>query len=636
MITCRLLGPVSVEVDGAEPPAELLWKKHLALLVYLALSPRRTRTREHLTGLLWGDKAEQAARHSLNEALRVLRKSVGDDRLLTDASSVSLAEGAVALDTAAFAEHEAAARWLEAAALVGGELVEGFSVPGESAFEDWLTAERGRWERRAVEALVRAADSSLAAGDTGAASTLAERAAALAPTSGPATACLLRALALAGHRAAALARFDDYAALLRERVGAAPDATVAGMAERIRKGQVGPAAGSHAARVATTRRLPLAGRAAEMQAMSASWQAVAGARRARVSVILADAGLGKTRLVEELANRVELDGGAVVAMRAVEADRATPWSGVVGLARGGLLAAPGIAGAPPQAHAGMAALVPEWVDHFPGVGKVEPAPPSRALAELLRAAGDERPVLVVADDSHFLDPDSLEALAALPRDLADAPLLLVLTAEPTTAPAALDALRARLGRDVPGGAIELGVLDLNALQDMARAVFPLYDEAAIARLGRRVLADSAGVPLLAIEILHGVAAGLDLHGERGEWPAPYHTLTQTSPGGLPDTVVAAIRIGFRRLTADAQRALSAAAALGGRVPAGQLEQATGLDRRALHAALDELEWQRWLAFDGQGYAFVAGIVERIVERDMLTPGQRKRIRDATKHAGHPE
>lgn len=629
MLTCRLLGPVSIQVGGAEPPAELLWKKHLALLVYLALSPRRTRTREHLTGLLWGDKVEQAARHSLNEALRVLRKSVGDDRLLTDATSVSLAEGAVTLDTATFAEHEGAGRWREAAALVGGELMEGFSVPGESGFEDWLAAERAQWERRAVEVLVRAADAALSAGDTGSASSLAERAAALAPTSGPAATCLLRALALAGHRAAALARFDDYASLLRERVGAAPDAAVAGMADRIRKGQVGPAPGSHAARVATTRRLPLAGRATEMQELSTVWQSVATARRAGVAVILADAGLGKTRLMEELANRVGLDGGAVMTVRAVEADRSTPWSGVVGLARGGLLDAPGIAGAPPQAHAGMTALVPEWADHFRGVGKAEPAPASRALAELLRAAADERPVLVVADDCHFLDPESLEALAALPRDLADAPLLLVLAAEPAAAPAALDALRARLGRDVPGGALELGVLDLIALADMARAVFPLYDDTAVARLARRVQADSAGVPLLAIEILHAVAAGLDLHGESGVWPAPYHTLTQTTPGGLPDTVVAAIRIGFRRLTADAQRVLSTAAAIGGRVPTVRLEQATGLDRRALHAALDELEWQRWLAFDGQGYAFVAGIVERIVERDMLTAGQRKRIRDTS-------
>jgi hypothetical protein len=52
----------------------------------------------------------------------------------------------------------------------------------------------------------------------------------------------------------------------------------------------------------------------------------------------------------------------------------------------------------------------------------------------------------------------------------------------------------------------------------------------------------------------------------------------------------------------------------------------------LSAALDELEWQRWLVSDGRGYVFVARIVERIIERDMLTPGQRRRMREA---AGRP-
>ena len=118
--------------------------------------------------------------------------------------------------------------------------------------------------------------------------------------------------------------------------------------------------------------------------------------------------------------------------------------------------------------------------------------------------------------------------------------------------------------------------------------------------------------------------------ESGTWPAPYHTLTQTTPGDLPDTVVAAIRIGFRRLSPDAQRVLATAAALGGRVTAARLSKVTGLTLPQVHGAADELEWQRWLVADGRGYVFVAGIVERVVERDMLTPGQRRRIQDSDK------
>ena len=628
MISCRLLGALEVTVDGEAPPAELLWKKNLALLVYLALSPRQTRTREHLTGLLWGDKPESAARHSLNEALRVLRRAVGEQALHTDSTTVRLEANAVELDLAGFTRHEAAGQWGEAAALVGGALLEGFAVPGESGFEDWLVAERGQWERRSMAALVRAAEHALSSGGTASAIALAERAAALAPTSGPAAGVLLRALALSGNRAAALGRYEEYAELLRDRVGLAPDAEVAAVADRIRKGRLGPAPDSEAARVALTRRLPLFGRQESLAALTGIWQRCVAGRHTHVAVVMAEAGLGKTRLVEELMARVALEGGVTIRVRGVEADRVSPWSGLLGLGRGGLLEATGIGAAPAPAHAAFAAHIAEWGDRFRGTGGAEPAPLPRAFTELVRAAADEQPVLVVADDCHYLDLESLQSLAALPRDVPEAPVMLLLTAEPAVPSETLEALRTLFGRDVSGATIELEPLGQEALSGMARAVFPTYDGEALERLSRRIAADSAGVPLLAIEILHAVSAGLDLQRESGAWPAANHTLTHTTPGDLPDTVVAAIRVGFRRLSEPAQRALAAAAALGGRVTPKQVCRAAALSPAELDAALDELEWQRWLVADGQGYAFVAGIVERIIERDMLTPGQRQRIRGA--------
>jgi hypothetical protein len=92
--------------------------------------------------------------------------------------------------------------------------------------------------------------------------------------------------------------------------------------------------------------------------------------------------------------------------------------------------------------------------------------------------------------------------------------------------------------------------------------------------------------------------------------------------------VGAIRVGFRRLSGDAQRVLAAAAVHGGRVPAGVLGRMTGLGAEPLAAALDELEWQRWLVADPRGYDFVARIVRVVIERDMVTPGQRERLRQA--------
>ena len=122
-----------------------------------------------------------------------------------------------------------------------------------------------------------------------------------------------------------------------------------------------------------------------------------------------------------------------------------------------------------------------------------------------------------------------------------------------------------------------------------------------------------------------MALGLDLRGTPGAWPEPLKTLDQTLPGELPDTVTAAIRVGFRRLSPSAQRALSVAAVLGDRVPLEKLAQALGLELADVVGALDELEWNRWLVCDSRGYTFVARVVQQVVAQDMLTPGQRQRI-----------
>jgi len=434
--------------------------------------------------------------------------------------------------------------------------------------------------------------------------------------------------ALSGNRARALSRYEQYVRELADLVGARPEPFVGAIAERIRSGRIEPAPESMAAQVALTRRLPLVGREEALGALSEAWRRCSSSRRTEVVAILADAGLGKTRLAEELMARVALDGGGTVRVRGVESDVLSPWSGLLGLGRAGLLEAPGVAAAPPQAHAAFAEHIAEWGDRFPGSAGVEPAPLPRAFSDLVRSAAEEHPVLIVADDCHYLDVESLQSLTSLPRDLPDAPMLLLLTADPAIESETLDVLRTRFGRDHPGQTIELGPLEGAALRQMARAVFPSYVDEAVDRLARRIQADSAGIPLLAIEILHAISSGLDWQVESGAWPAPFHTLTQTTPGDLPDTVVSAVRYGFRRLSEPAQRALAAAAALGGRQDGARIGRAAGLPAARLHAALDELEWQRWLVADAQGYSFVARIVERIVDRDMVTPGQRRRMRDA--------
>src|SRR5437867_3372692 len=218
-LSLRVLGPARVTVGGAEapPPPELLWRKHLALLVYLARSPRKSRTREHLVGLLWSDRDDKQARHSLSEALRVLRRVLGDAGVQADVDQVRLAADGVTLDCDRFAELAARGEWDAAAAFVEGEFLEGLSLPGANEFESWLGTERALWRALALDALVKSAEAALDRGDPAGAARAALRAAAFDPTSELAARAAMRALALAGDRAAALRAADALARALRRR-----------------------------------------------------------------------------------------------------------------------------------------------------------------------------------------------------------------------------------------------------------------------------------------------------------------------------------------------------------------------------------------------------------------------------------
>ena len=629
MISCQTLGPVGLSVNGAPAPAELLWRKHLGLLVYLARSPRG-RTREHLIGLLWAEKPEAAARHSLNEAIRVLRRYVGDGQVDTSGGQVRLAPGSVRLDVDRLEQFASSGEWEAAARLVAGEFLEGFSIAGASEFENWLASERSAVRLRCIEVLTRFADELLRAGQAQEASAVALRALGLDPDSEPALRVAMRSLVLAGDRAGALERYDEFSARMQQEIGTLPGPDTQALADRVRQERTirPPTPARSAEQIDPDSRLPLVGREVELSRLADAAAEACRDRRACTLVLEGDNGVGKTRLIEELLGRLRLDGVAVAAVRAVEADQDEEWSGIRGLARSGLLDARGLPAAPAPALAAFAEAMTEWADRFPQLRTEKAVSLGRALSEILRAATEEQPVALAVDDAHWLDPASMLGLLAAIRDLESAPLILLFAVDAHSPRPELDAHRSRLGGDVRGLALRLTALPSADLRILARRMLPGFSDVEIERVVRRVAIDSAGLPLLAVELLRAVALGLDLRGSAGAWPEPFKTLDQTMPGDLPDTVVAAIRVGFRRLSPGAQRALAAASVLGDRVPLEQLARVLNQPADQVARALDELEWHRWLVYDPRGYTFVARVVRQVIARDMLTPGQRQRVLEA--------
>jgi len=622
MILCRTLGPVELSIHGSPAPAELLWRKPFALLVYLARSPALTRNREHLVGLLWSDSPEGAARHSLNEALRVLRRGLGDSALSTTAQQVRLTAGAVTLDTELLDQRMEAKDWAGAEGLIAGEFLEGFALPDAQEFQHWLDAERLAWTRRASEALTQRAQELLATGTIGAAIDVADRGLGLDRFAEPLLRVLLRALALDDNRAAALQRFDAFQKSMTEELSAAPEPETRELVERIRRG-------SHRPRPITAEGEavpPLVGRGAQMQLILGEWEASRSRRRAALVMIQGESGIGKTHLLDEMRSHFELDGAAVLAVRAVDSEQQQAESVILGLARGGLLTLKGIRAARPDALASFAAADPQWRETY-GHITAKPLPIARALVEVLQVGLEEQPAVLVVDDAQWADPESLEALDLVLRDLARCPLLVIVAATAEPARAELDALHSSIGGDIPGASVALNTLTSTDLRTLARWWFPTYTDTALERVSRRIATDSAGIPLLAAELFRAVAAGLDLAGTAQTWPSPFRTLDHSLPTDLPGAVTAAIRVRFRRLSQPAQQVTGYASVLDGRFDAELMGRLLDQPASALVPALDELEWSRWLVSDARGYTFAARLMKDVVAQDMLTEGQRRRIRE---------
>jgi DNA-binding SARP family transcriptional activator len=204
-------------------------KKAMALLAYLALAPSATCAREGLAALLWGDTPETQARQSLRKTLSTLRQAfgtAGEPVLLIGSDTVALDLNAVEVDVHTFERRVAEATpaaWASAAALYRGDLLEGFYLR-ETAFVEWLTAERERLRGIAVGALESLLAHELRHHRVEPAIQVAHRLIALNPLHEAAHRSLMQLYARQGRRDTALQQYRLFADRLWQEVAEKPDA----------------------------------------------------------------------------------------------------------------------------------------------------------------------------------------------------------------------------------------------------------------------------------------------------------------------------------------------------------------------------------------------------------------------------
>jgi DNA-binding SARP family transcriptional activator len=610
------LGAPSALLDGRPAPPDVHGRKHLALLIYLALSPSRKRTRSHLAGLLWPDKPESQARHSLNEAVRRLRVHVGPERLISEREWVSLDEPGLEVDALQF-DAVADRQPAEAVRLFQGDFLEGFALDDAPPFEEWAAGERTRYRTRAAAALVACAEDALAASRYTEATDAAQRALALEPYAERAVGLQMRAAVLSGDPALALAVFHAFATRVAQELGEHPSGELVALADRIRAG--------HWRRTVpqqTDLEPPLVGGETiyreAFTALATSLQ-----QGPRSLFVGGPPGGGKSRLLTECVQRLALEGAVTAVARPLESDHDAPWSTLRSLMRAGLHRAPGSAGADPGALRTLAALAPD--------GAVGPAPATDgaaiagALASLLQAVAEEQPIGLAVDDAHFSDGASLEALTAAVAELRGVPVLLIVTSLPDleSMPRTLVRMQGEIGRRLPGTALQLEPLSEAASRELVLSLSGwCVDQDVRDRLARRMYFDTGGNPFLLVVLLRALSSAAALRDEVMRWPHAGETIDGPMPIPLPTLLRPAIAVQFAQLDEESRQVLRAASVGALAVDPDLVAAVTGLARERVEDLLVILERHHLLTFNGERYRFAAPVVAQLVRGVYLAAGER--------------
>ncbi len=579
-----LLGDFRVVCDGA-PVTGLHSPRLQALLAYLILHRDAPQLRRHLAFLFWPDSNETQARTNLRHLIYDLHHALpdADHFLTTDSQTVQWRPTVpVSLDLADFEAAVAAGKPDDLAR--AAELYRGDLLPG--CYDDWIPPERERLHHmcaRALEQLITLAEERH---DLPAALAYAERLRQHDPIHEAAYRNLMRLHALNGDRAAALHVYHTCVSVLRRELGVPPDASTRALHEQLVN------VDTPSARLApktTSTEFPLVGRATEWAHLLARWRA-ASAGEPQMALIAGDAGIGKTRLADELAGWVARQSGGAKIARAhgYAAGGDLPFAPVAEWLR-----AQPLPPLDPVWKSEVARLLPEVLTIDPDLPPPEPLHQAwqrhRLFEALARAvlAGHE-PRLLILDDLQWCDRASLEWLHYLLRFDLRAPLLVVGTvrADESSSPD-LASLLAGLRRDGLIAEIDLGPLDVAATTALAEHVAGRSLDAAVTE---PLYHGSEGNPLFIVEM---VQAGLASGGgqTRETEPAQQVSMRDATWQPLPAKVRQILERRLAQLSPAARELADLAATIGRRFDFETLRVAAAMPDAALIPSLDEL-WQR--------------------------------------------
>ena len=231
----QFLGSASVTgPDGTRLTGPSAQRHRLALLALLSIGGDRGLSREKLLGYLWPDRDTEPARQLLNQAVYNLRKTLGDEALLSVADDLRLNHELIRSDVLEFERERARGNHDAAVDLYHGPFLDGFFLPDAGAFDEWMERERERLAGAYARSLEALAESASAARDFGTAVECWRTRAALDPYDSRVAQRLMEALDATGNRAGALQHAAIHQRLLKDEFGTEAPAELLALADRLR------------------------------------------------------------------------------------------------------------------------------------------------------------------------------------------------------------------------------------------------------------------------------------------------------------------------------------------------------------------------------------------------------------------
>lgn len=607
-------------------PIRFRVKKHVALLVYLAVERWTAHRRDHLVDLLWPRASAAEGRHSLSTALSVLRGKLGRRVIETSRDTIRLADGAVAVDLARLESGEVLADEARPELDVAAFL-DGFDVADADEFLRWRERQQARLLPAILKAMVVLIDRCRRTADSRTMERLADRMMVLDPLSEDAVRAKMESRAFDGDRLTALRVFEEWKDTLARELAAVPSDLVEGIAIRLRRRGWERSANDRIPSVRTDqwRGRPFIGRQAEYRVLYEGWERTQRGEPGH-ALVRGDSGVGKTTLVERLSTAAGLEGASVSRVQCYELEREIPYSVVTGLVVG-LLERPGVTATSPEALAELGRTVPQVRQRFPNLpppvdsqGETARVRLAEAMHEMVLAIAEEHPVILVVDDLHLADDVSLAVLHLLIRRAKEQPIMVVMTVRPGELGQSPQA--ARLLEGAAGlGFQAIGVPPMNDEESnsLLDSVIQPGEAKPAGAARRALLRAAAGYPM----VLELLVQDWQAHGEQSlalSLGAMTTELAQRTDAGAYDQLFARINRGLDPVT---QTVLNLAAILGRRL--NDVEMYSLLDLGLGHtvSGLAQLTNLRVLRDGSRGLEFVNELIRACAYQAVPSPIRRE-------------